>query len=438
VTTNPMLEGNAPGRSTLSTPSLHVVDVFASAGLGGFFFDDQAAIRSGAIRDGASYRGTAVTPGYSAVREPAESVSVMLVLGDGYIAHGDCATVQYSGVGGREPRFHAFDLAAAIEAQLAPLLKGLDVTVFRAAAVTAEQLVGSIPGLGRACAYGLSQALLDAAAHAAKHHLMARVITDEWGLDPCLRAVPLYGQTGDDRYDNVDKMILKQVPVMPHGLINTRDLVGVGGQALVDYIGWIRARIALLSPESDYLPVIHLDVYGMVGAEAGGSIATTADILERLDAAAGAHRLRVEHPIDGGSRQGQIEAMAELKAELAKRGANVELVADEWANTADDIHQFVIADAAHLIQIKTPDLGSIHHTVDAILDCHAHGVGSVLGGTCAETDHSARITTHMAIATGVTQMLAKPGMGLDEGLMIVNNEMRRALRLADAMTAPHQ
>jgi hypothetical protein len=28
----------------------------------------------------------------------------MLVLSDGYLAHGDCASVQYSGVGGREPR----------------------------------------------------------------------------------------------------------------------------------------------------------------------------------------------------------------------------------------------------------------------------------------------------------------------------------------------
>jgi methylaspartate ammonia-lyase len=263
------------------------------------------------------------------------------------------------------------------------------------------------------------------------HHLMARVITDEWHLEPQLATVPVYGQTGDDRYAGVDKMILKMVSVLPHGLINTRELVGPGGQGMIDYIAWIRHRIRQLRPDPDYLPIIHLDVYGMIGVETGGSITATTDILLGMEAAAGPHGLRVEHPIDAGSRDTQIRVMSALRAELAARGSAVQLIADEWANTADDIHAFAAAGAAHLIQIKTPDLGSIHHTVDAILDCHQHGIGPILGGTCAETDRSAHITTHIGIATRVAQMLAKPGMGLDEGLMIVSNEMNRALRLAN-------
>ncbi len=104
-------------------------------------------------------------------------------------------------------------------------------------------------------------------------------------------------------------------------------------------------------------------------------------------------------------------------------------MADEWANTAEDIHRFAAHQCVDMIQIKTPDLGSIHNTIDAVLDCQRHGVGAVLGGTCAETDQSARATTHVGIATGVAQMLAKPGMGFDEGYTIVLNEMNRALRL---------
>jgi methylaspartate ammonia-lyase len=419
----------------MTTLPLTIVDMVASPGLGGFFFDDQAAIKAGAERDGIAYRGATVTPGYDAIREPSESVSILLILSDGYVATGDCASVQYSGVGGREPRFHAPLLASTLESELAPLLKGLDVSRFRTAVETVETLIGGIEGLGKPAAYGVSQALLDAAAHAAGHHLMARVVQDEWELKGPLAAVPIYSQCGDDRYSNVDKMILKSVQVMPHGLINTRALVGTDGEALETYILWIKDRIAALSTNPNYVPVFHIDVYGQIGVEAEGSVEKTADILQRLESAASPHQLRVEHPIDAGSRAGQIEVLGVLRQLLRERGSHVAIVADEWANTDEDIHLFLAAESVDLVQIKMPDLGSLHHTIDAILDCQAHGIGTVLGGSCTETDRSARISVHVGIATGVTQMLAKPGMGVDEGLSIVTNEMNRSLRLARSLEA---
>jgi methylaspartate ammonia-lyase len=405
-----------------------VAGVVVSEGLGGYFFDDQAAIRAGAVRDGNTYAGTPLTPGFAQVREPAEAVSIQLVLDDGHVACGDCTGVQYTGVGGREPRFHAAELAAAIARDLAPALVGLDVRCFREASAAAETLAGAA-GLGRAAAYGLSQALLAAAAHAAGHQLMARVIQDEWSLSGPLQRVPVYAQTGDDRRANADKMILKGVEVLPHGLINTPALVGADGGALVGYVEWLVGRIRELRPDGGHRPVIHLDVYGQIGAVADGDVGRCADILQRLERAAAPHRLRVEHPIHASGREEQIAALGELRALLRSRGSTVQLVADEWANTAEDIHRFAVAGAADLVQIKTPDLGALHHTVDAILDCRAHGVGAMLGGSCAETELSARATTHIGLATGVTQMLAKPGMGVDEGLMIVTNEMNRALAL---------
>lgn len=412
-----------------SSPGSTIVDVVASAGLGGFFFDDQAAIKAGAARDGYGYLGRPVTPGYAAVREPAESVSVMLVLDDGYVAVGDCASVQYSGVGGREPKLSAASLAVGLEGELRRQLLGASVGLFRAACQQAEQIVEDLPELSRAAAYGISQALLDAASHAAGHHIMGRVVKDEWRLPGPLAAVPIYSQTGEDRHDGVDKMVLKRVPVMPHGLINTLELVGPDGDRLVEYVRFIRDRIARLAPESDYEPVLHLDVYGQVGVEAGGSVPRTADILTRLEAAAGPHTLRIEHPIDAGGRDAQIDTLRALRGELARRGSAVEIIADEWANTIEDIEAFVEAQAVDHIQIKTPDLGSIHHIVDAVAVCKAGGVGPIIGGTCAETDRSTRATTHIGLATGVTQMLAKPGMGIDEGLVVVVNEMNRAIRL---------
>lgn len=412
-----------------SSTERRIVDVVATTGLGGFFFDDQAAVKAGATRDGFSYTGTPITPGYAAIREPAEVVSVMLILDDGYVAIGDCASVQYSGVGGREPRINAVNLAATIENDLAPKLRGLDVTGFRTASNRAEQLTTDIPGLGRAAAYGLSQALLDAASHAAGHHIMGRVIKDEWNLPGLLSPVPIYAQTGEDRRTGVDKMVLKQVAILPHGLINTPALVGADGAALIEYVGFIRDRITRLSRNPEYCPVIHLDVYGMVGATVGGSVLRTADILMRVEKACGPHSLRIEHPLDAGSRDAQIEAMAQLRVELARRGSTVRIIADEWANTVEDIEAFVAAQAVDMIQIKTPDLGSIHNIVRAVTACTAGDVGPFIGGSCTETDRSARATTHIGVATGVTQMLAKPGMGIDEGLAIVGNEMNRAVRL---------
>jgi methylaspartate ammonia-lyase len=415
--------------------SVTIQQVIACAGVGSFFFDDQAAIKAGAQRDGSAYRGSPVTPGFCAVREPSESVSVLLVLSDGYVAKGDCASVQYTGVSGREPRFHAASLAQQIERELGPRLVGRDVRHFRDGTQEAESLIDRLFESRRATAYGVSQALLDAAAHAAGHHLMARVIRDEWGIQTPMAAVPIYGQCGDERYTNVDKMILKGVPVLPHGLINTVDLVGTGGAELERYVLWLTARIAQLNTRIGYQPILHLDVYGLIGTAAQGDLATTVEIILRLERAARPHALRIEHPLDAGGRDAQIEALRQLRQALRARGSSVAIIADEWANTAEDVHAFVAAGAVDMVQIKTPDLGSLHHSVDAILDCQRHEVGPVLGGTCAETDLSARATTHLGVATGVTQMLAKPGMGFDEGFNIVFNEMSRTLRLASGLAS---
>lgn len=112
---------------------------------------------------------------------------------------------------------------------------------------------------------------------------------------------------------------------------------------------------------------------------------------------------------------------------LRERGSRVQLIADEWTNSSEDIHLFASLGAADLVQVKCPDLGSLHHTVDAILDCHGRGVGPVLDGSCAETDRSARTTAHPGLETLV---LAKPGRGVDEGLSILSIEMHRSVRLS--------
>ena len=134
-------------------------------------------------------------------------------------------------------------------------------------------------------------------------------------------------------------------------------------------------------------------------------------------------------------RETQLEALAALTKELDARGSDVELVADEWCNTLEDIKLFADNKAGHMVQIKTPDLGGINNTIEAVLYCKEKGIGAYQGGTCNETDRSAQVCVHCAMATQPTQILAKPGMGVDEGFMIVYNEMNRILAMRQAKKA---
>ncbi len=134
--------------------------------------------------------------------------------------------------------------------------------------------------------------------------------------------------------------------------------------------------------------------------------------------------------MDAGSRDGQVWALAALRAELRRVDAAIEIVADEWYNTLHDIEVFVEAQAADVIHVKTPDLGGLHDTAAALLLVRRGGLAAYCGGTCNETDRSAQVSAHVAMAYGADLVLAKPGMGVDEGMMIVGNEMARTTVLA--------
>lgn len=404
---------------------MRIADVLAVPVRSGFFRDDQARIVAGAAHDGFLYAGDPLTPGFTAVREAGQALSILLVLDDGRIAVGDCAEVQYPGVGGRDPLIEPRATQQEVERIVAPALIGRGIDGFRE--IAGE--VDALPGLSTAVRYGISQALLSAAAQGART-TMAELVRDEYRTGVRLAPVPLYAQSGDERYANVDKMILKRVDALPHGLINDRErLVGPRGERLLEYVAWVRERILRLG-DDDYDPTIHLDLYGTVGLAFGGSLPEIAGFLARLGQAAAPFRFRAEHPLDAGGRDEQIVAFAQLRALLAERGSDVQIVADEWCNTLDDIRAFIAGGAADMIHVKTPDLGGLGNTIDALLEVRRAGLGAFCGGTCNETDVSAVATAHIAMAVGADQLLAKPGMGVDEGVMVVGNEMARVTALA--------
>ena len=415
---------------------MKIQKVVCAKGRTGFFFDDQRAIKKGAKSDGSAYIGEPVTAGFTAVRQAGEAISVILILEDGQMAYGDCAAVQYSGAGGRDPLFLAKDFIPVIEKYVAPVLEGKEISTFREMAAEVEAVEVEGNRLHTAIRYGVTQAVLDAVAKANKK-MMCEVVAEEYDLKPEWRQIPIFTQSGDNRYDNSDKMIMKGADVLPHALINNVETkLGKDGSILRDFVAWLRDRISQLAPYEEYAPVMHIDVYGTIGMAFGvNNYKEMADYIETLVETAKPYKLRIEGPMDAEEREAQMIALKELTAEVDRRGIDVELVADEWCNTLEDIKYFADNKAGHMVQIKTPDLGGINNICEAVIYCKEKGIGAYQGGTCNETDRSAQVCVNLAMATQPDQILAKPGMGVDEGYMIVYNEMQRILACMEAKHA---
>lgn len=414
---------------------MKIKNVICSAGKTGFFFDDQKAIKSGAKNDGAFYVGEPATQGFTSVRQAGESIAVIFVLENGAYAFGDCAAVQYSGAGGRDPLFLAENFIPIIEKEIAPLYIGKEITDFKSLAKIIDEKINPTTGkrYHTAIRYGVTQACLDAVAKS-KSKLMAQIIAEEYGTTISSEMISIFSQSGDDRYLNADKMIMKEVSVLPHALFNhVEGKVGLKGEKIKEYISWLRDRILKLRNNPAYTPTIHIDVYGTLSTVFNNDFEAIANYLGELEALAKPFALRVEGPVDMDEKNAQIKALKTICELTESKGLKVEIVADEWCNTLEDIKDFTLHRAGHMVQIKTPDLGGINNSIEAVLFCKEHNIGAYLGGTCNETNRSAEVCAHIAMATSPIQCLAKPGMGVEEGFMIVFNEMSRILALKEVL-----
>lgn len=409
--------------------------VHAEPGVASFFFDDQQAIANGAVPDGFAYDGDPETSGYGRIREPGEALLVDIELSNGRVVRGDCAAVQYSGVGNRDPLFRANEYVSVVEETIAETLIGREAEAF---ADNETALKACTEDLHTAIEYGVSGALLQAAAET-RNQQMFEVLADELGTEPATEPVDVFGQTGDARRRRADKMIIKGVDVLPHGLFNSIEKVGQDGQTLVTYLEWLADRVDVLGADG-YQPRFHVDIYGMID-QIFGPPYDRPEVIEyfrRLSEAAAPYQLQVEEPVIAESRRSQIGILTELREGLKAADVPVDIVADEWCDDLEDIKAFVDAQAADLVQVKTPDLGSVANSGRAVRYCQNTDIDAYLGGTCNETDQTARVSAHIALGTDARQVLAKPGMGFDEGYMIITNEMRRALAARNRSAIPNR
>lgn len=413
-----------------------ITDILTAPTLGAYFYDDQRAIRAGAQQAGFDYVGEPVTPGFARIRVPAHALGVGLVLDDGYVAWGDMMTVQYSAAGGREPVFARAHAEALLDGPLKPRLPALRFDDVRD---DVARLFAPLPdgsSVPSSVQYGLSQALLGAYAHR-RCVTIAEVLSDAYDVPLIAEPVPIYAQSGDERKANVQKMVMKRVDVLPHGLINTPAKFGRGGCVFADYAKWVAAQVTGAG-DPGYTPTLHFDLYGNAGIEFHGDPLKIAEYIARVADSVAPYRLHIESPADYGSTDNQIDGFLQIRHHLNTLGCQAKIVADEWCDTLADVERFCTSGAADIVQIKMPDVGSVTHSFEAVLLCKSHGVGAYLGGSCVETDVSARISVHAAVAARADMQLAKPGMGVDEALTIVGNEQARLLAQLRANNARHR
>ena len=409
---------------------MKILDVICARGISGFYYDDLKAIRAGAEADGFTFTGKPKTKNYCSVRQAGEAVSVMIILENGDMAYGDCSAVQYSGTFGRYSVFLADEFIPIINRDIRPALIGEELDDFRRLAKKIEAIhdVHDMK-LHPALRYGVTQAVLAAVARA-KKRLMCEVVAEEYRHEVSELAIPITAQSGADIYSNADKMIIKQVPIIPQGLFNNGiKTCGKNGERLLEYLSWLKKRVAKLRTDDLYVPVFHLVLHGSLSQVFYNDIEQTVEFLKKLAAVAAPYRLLVEDPVELGDADIQLGYMKKLMLRLSEEDVQVKIIVDEWCNTLEDIKAYADAAATDIVHIKAPDLGSIDNAIEAVLYCKKKSIGTYWGGSCNETDDSAVVSAHVAMGLKCDMILAKPGMGVDTAYMMVHNEMQRILAL---------
>lgn len=407
---------------------MKIQDVLYSIGRSGFMNKDLAAIKGGAKQNGSVYDGEPVLPGFKRIMQPGTIISVMLLLEDGSVAFGDCADVILTGFAGRDPLFREEDHIDFLRGEMRDFLIGRELTSFRELAPAVDTMKRDGKPLHTAIRYGVTQAILDGVSVATRSTI-AEVVAREYGSEISKEPIPILASINREDPGQLDRMILKQTALLPHASFQRveRD-IGLSGEKLVDYARYLSRRITEIR-DPGYEPRIHLDLYGTLGELFGDDLERLTDYVGTVVEAAAPFEVLLESPVIARTQEAHIETFIDIRSRLAKKGIKVGIIADEWCNTLEDIKLFSENKVADFLQIKTPDLGGLNNSIEAVLACRRNGTGCCLGGTANETDKSARICVNIALATQPSFMLSKPGLGGDEAVMIQTNEMARTLAL---------
>lgn len=289
-------ETHAAGRSPIRIEAVRV-----TAGIGGHWINDQMAVQTGATADGYFFEGPTSSTAFPAVRSPSVAYLVSLDLADGQTAHGDCTTVANAGYAGRPLPLRREDVQA-VQAVLQESLAGRSFAGFReaAGALDAMPLADT---LRLPVEYGVSQALLEAAALASRTR-MVDVLCREFGRPGPTRGPGFAGSCGGAWEANVDKAIVRGLDMFPQSAIQSR----AECERLPDYAAWIAGRIRKLGA-AGYRPDLHFDFHSSLGRMLDNDEDRVLDYLATICERAAGLTVFFEDPMLSGSAAEARERM---------------------------------------------------------------------------------------------------------------------------------
>ncbi|KAK2768258.1 hypothetical protein FQN54_000110 [Arachnomyces sp. PD_36] len=309
-------------------------DVQFVVGLSGYFVKDLQAVREtpnySPPLDNASPR----TPGFKTAVQGGQVISVLLFFPNGETVVGDCVDVIFSGDASRDPLFVAEEHIPILES---------------AALLAATSLVHRCTA--------------------------AEVITREWNTTIAGCPINILASCHQDDTLQLDRVIMKGASMLPHASFVSPSDIRPQGSKLLDYVRSVSRRIQARARHG-YHPRLHLDVYGTLG-DVFPELEELASSMRRIHQRAEPYEVLIESPIVASTKTAQIQQLAELRRPLLEKSIDVELVGDEWCNTLEDIKEVVDASAVDFVQVKKPDLGGVHNSIDGVLYCRAKGVGCV-------------------------------------------------------------
>lgn len=410
-----------------------VTHVIARPGVGAWYVMDLEAVRRGAApadEIGFLFEDPPVTPGFTAIRQPARGVLLQFILDDGQIAYGDCATTTFPGRAGRDKPITPDDLVTIVNEQVAPQVVGREVNEFRPNDnfLVDFRLSNGDP-LSPATRYGLSQAFLDSAAKS-NHVPMARILANEWNTQIATEPIPMNLQTGPDWQRGVDKIILRRGAVIHSRQPHNEKMFAT----VPEYLEYVRGRLQRLAP-AEYKPTIHMGLYGLPGKIYGGDVDKIVDHLAKFEKIADPYPMVFGDVVEMPARDEQIEKMAAIRRGVKQAGIKGTLEVEEHCLTIDDYQAFLEAGAADSYKIRPLDTGNFCVMMDIaalVRSDQRDGTKQLyLTGSGPETENASRARVHLALATRVDRMLGSPGMGVDEAHSLMTNEMTRVFALVE-------
>lgn len=402
---------------------IRISKVLTSTSWGSYYFEDITQIRRDLIPVSDRYHTVTTHGSYPRVRTPAPAVSVGLQMTDGTVVWGDCVPVSFSGKSGRAVPKDSQALAEWFESDLGAWFPGRSATSWLALETAFLKDYADIPAFIR---YGVSQAMVAATAAATKKPLW-QIFSEELQLNMPDARIPLHGSCGGDWGETVDSMLARGLKFLPQGQFEfLEDQIGSDGKKLVAWIQGFKARAARFG----YTPTVTLDFHGALDDLCDSNLVRIADMIQSFIEAAAPHSCHIESPILAADFATFKKRISELKQILIDRGfkaPSFRLVADEWANTVQDMKELAAAKAVDGIHIKMPDTGALSECAAAVRILREAGTFALLGGSCTETMSGAKCTAHLALVTRPDAVLVKPGMGFDESFAFLDGEMAKAL-----------